>query len=221
MAVRTKVEPINRDIDLVLSEELSPQGRSALFAEFAGRQIEEARQTNKRALGRVPPHTVSVDGREGAPLASVKPDGVIIVEFEIVSEALAWINTQLQIHSPVKSGLFAKSHELFADGEHVPNPNNPPPAEEYVFLNVQPYARKIERGLSSQAPDGVYQAVATLAQKFGNTAKISFSYRSAVGFAALSKWAGGTSLGRQIRNPARRADWLTRQPAIIVRLGNS
>jgi hypothetical protein len=220
MAVKTKVEPVNRDIELILNEELSPQGRSDFLASFAADTIEDAKQINKRALGRVPPYTVSVDGKQGAPLNSVKPDGVIVVEFEIVLEALGWINTQLQIHSPVRSGLFAKSHELFADGRHVENPNNPPPAEEYVFLNVQPYARKIERGSSSQAPDGVYQAVATLAQKFGNTAKISFSYRSAVGFESLSEWAGKTSLGRQIRNQVRRTDWLTRQPAIIVRIGD-
>ena len=53
-------------------------------------------------------------------------------------------------------------------------------AEEYVFINTQPYARKIEgtggRRMAPQAPDGVYQAVATLAQRrFGNIARITFS----------------------------------------------
>ena len=86
------------------------------------------------------------------------------------------------MHSPVLTGRFAKSHELFADGVDTENPNIAPPAEEYVFLNTQPYARKIERGRSPQAPDGVYQAVATLAQRrFGNIARITFSYREVRG----------------------------------------
>ena len=80
-----------------------------------------------------------------------------------------------------------------------------------MFLNTQPYARKIEgyRGLggvvhrapsSPQAPDGVYQAVATLAQrKFGNVAKITFSYRTAIGGEIIGGKAGDRS---KLRNPA-------------------
>jgi len=69
-----------------------------------------------------------------------------------------------------------------------------------VFLNIQPYARKIERGQSSQAPDGVYQAVATLAQRrFGNVAKITFSYRTAIGGAIIGGRKGDRS---DLRNPA-------------------
>lgn len=213
MALRTKVDPINRDLELLFAQDLSPQARSKQLAAFAGEVIEEAKETNRRVLGVVPPHTITVDGKEGAPLASVRPDGVVRAEFELVNEALAWINTQLQMHSPVLSGRYAKSHELFADGVDTENPNNPPPAQEYVFLNIQPYARKIEgipgvrEPQSSQAPDGVYQAVATLARRrFGNVARIDFSYRTAIGGAVVGGRAGDRS---DMRNPA-----------IIVRLRN-
>lgn len=207
MALRTKVDPIDRDLQLLFAQDLSPQARSKQLAEFAAESIEDAKETNRRVLGVVPPHTITVDGKEGAPLASVRPDGIIRAEFELVNEALAWINTQLQMHSPVRSGRYAKSHELFADGVDTENPNNPPPAQEYVFLNIQPYARKIERGQSSQAPDGVYQAVATLARRrFGNVARIDFSYRTAIGGAVVGGRAGDRS---DMRNPA-----------IIVRLRN-
>lgn len=200
MALSTRVQPISRDLELLFAQDLSPQARSQQLAAFAGETIEDAKETNRRVLGVVPPYTVTVDGREAAPLASVKPDGVVRAEFELVNEALAWINTQLQMHSPVLSGRYAKSHELFADGVDTENPNNAPPAQEYVFLNIQPYARKIERGLSSQAPDGVYQAVATLAQRrFGNVAKITFSYRTAIGGSVVGGRAGDRS---DMRNPA-------------------
>jgi hypothetical protein len=67
-------------------------------------------------------------------------------------------------------------------------------AEEYTFINTVPYARKIERGSSRQAPDGVYQAVANLARrKFTKLAKITFSYRTVL---------GGTGGAKSERNPA-------------------
>lgn len=176
--VSVKVDPINRDIDLLLSQDLSGRAQSQAFAEYAHGEIEDAKRTNQRILGRVPRHTVTVDGREGAPLATVRPDGVIVAEFELVGDLLIWIEQQLVIHSPRKSGRYARSHVLFADGVEA-DVNKPPVAAEYVFVNVQPYARKIERGSSSQAPDGVYQAVAVMARRrFGNVARVSFSYRT-------------------------------------------
>jgi hypothetical protein len=200
MALQTRVQPIVRDLELIQRQDLGAKAQSAVLAAFAAEAIEEAKQQNKRVLGVVPPYDVYVDGREGAPLESVKPNGVIRAEFQLVNEALTWISTQLQIHSPVLTGRFAKSHELFADGVDTENPNAAPPAEEYVFLNTQPYSRKIERGQSPQAPDGVYQAVATLAQRrFGNVASISFSYRTAIGGDIVGGRAGDRS---KLRNPA-------------------
>ena len=89
------------------------------------------------------------------------------------------------MHSPRLTGHYASSHVLFADGAET-SVNNPAPAEEYVFVNTTPYARKLEgtKGRppsSPQAPDGVYQAVATLARKFSNVAKVTFSYRTVAG----------------------------------------
>ena len=130
MVARLKVQPINREIALMISETLSSKVRSQAIAQFARAEIDRASAINKQALGRVPDVTVTVNGRRGAALESANPDrGVIIAEFEVVFDTLLWINTQLQIHSPVRSGLYAKSHELFADGQHVENPNNAPPAD--------------------------------------------------------------------------------------------
>lgn len=221
MAVRTRVEPIDRDLKLMISQDLSPEAQVRTFVTFARDEISNARNHNRVALGREPALTVTVDGAQNESLSNVKISSVIVAQFELALEVLGWINTQLQMHSPVRSGRYVRSHELFADGQHVENPNAAPVADEYVFINVQPYARKIERGQSSQAPDGVYQAVATLARRFGNTAQISFGYRSAVGFAALSGWAGSSSAKRWAASHGRQSDaseWLTRQPAIIVRV---
>ena len=154
--------------------------------------------------------------------ASVKPDGgVIVADFDIVSEVLIWIDDQLKRHSPVKTGRYVQSHIVLLDGVEA-EPTVTAAFDEAVFVNNQPYARKIERGLSSQEPDGVYEAVAALARRrFGNIARVTFSFRSVRG-GPISEWAAVTGMRKSgrgaIRDPARRAEWLQRQPAIIVKL---
>lgn len=200
MALRTRVEPIDRDIELMISEELSPQARAQQFAKYAGEQIEDAKQTNRQILGRLPHYTISVDGRQGAALETVRPNGYVLAEFELFNDVLAWIGDQLEKHSPVKSGRYRKSHTIFADGVEVELGGVIPEASEFVFINTLPYARKIERGESSQAPDGIYQVVATLARRrFGNIAKIGFSYRTAISGSIVGGLVGNRS---EQRNPA-------------------
>ncbi len=200
MPLQVRIQSIKQDIDILINENLSSRAQSAAFAAFAGQQIESAKQTNKRVLGRVPPFKTTVDGREGAPLESVKPDGIIITEFQLIGETLKWIGEQLEKFSPVKTGRYKKSHAVFADGQQIELGAVIPDAAEFVFINLVPYARKIERGSSTQAPDGVYQAVSILARRrFGNTAKIEFSYRTAIGGAIIGGHEGNRS---ENRNPA-------------------
>lgn len=211
MAVRTKVEAIDRDIAVILSDTLSPAAQSKALAMFAGEMIETAARGNRQVLGRDPVKTVYVDGRKGASLASVKPDGVIVAEFDVVSDVLAWIGDQIEMHSPKANPdpnpdvVYKRSHELFADGVAVPIGEPVPLADEYIFINTLPYARKIETGSSSQAPDGVFQAVATLGRRrFSKVARIAFSYRAAMSGVIVSGRAGNKSSGRY--------------PAIVVKL---
>lgn len=231
MAVRIKVDPLNLNYDLLLSATLSPQEQTQIFAEYAQQVIDEAAAQNAKVLGRTPPYTVAVDGREGAPLNSVKVGGIIFAEFELAFEALDWIAQKLREFSPVGKppkdphpGLYKASHVLFADNEAVDDGAVPPIASEYAFINIQPYARKIERGLSSQRPEGVYQAVAQMAatSKFGNVVKVKFGYRTPL-FGAIDEWASSSSaraLAARKRkgNKEFHAEWLRRQPAIIVTL---
>jgi hypothetical protein len=219
MSLQVRVEPLERDVIVDLAG-LSGEEASAAIAAYAREQLGEAQAINAQALGSVPPHETFVDGREGVPLESVRPEGGrIVFKFDLVLDLFAWIGAQLVEHSPHLRGVYAASHIFLADGVEMEAGAAVPEADEYVFINVQPYARKIERGQSSQAPDGVYEAVALLAQKrFGNVAKISFTFRSVVGASPLSTWASTTRLGGR-RSGVRRRDWLTRQPAIVIRPG--
>ena len=89
-----------------------------------------------------------------------------------------------------------------------------------MFLNAQSYARKIERGQSSQAPDGVYEAVAAMAaRRFGNVARIRFGFRSVQEGALVPNAevsALRRDLGRRGASEVVKRERETRQPAIIV-----
>jgi hypothetical protein len=223
--VTTRIQPIDRDLVIRLTG--TPQERSALHAQFAREKLAEAEEVDRQIIGAVPSHQTFVDGSSGVSEDRVRPDGgVIVYEFELVSGVLAWISDTLETHSPVGAGhdphpgRYKHSHVMLADGA-LADPSNPPPAEEYVFVNSEPYARKIERGASQQFPDGVYQAVAALARaRFGNSAKITFDYRSIAG-GEVGAWAAGASAQRHAGRHRRQANpsaWLTAQPVIIVSL---
>lgn len=179
MAVTARIESFNKDIALFIDDARSNRH----FVDMAREAIEETKASNQSILGRLPPFQTFVDGNRGAPLESVKPGGVIVVEFELVSDVLRYIGEQLVLHSPHLTGRYEQSHRLFADGTPIDfNATAQGLAGEYVFVNTQPYARKIERGQSPQAPHGVYEAVATLAKRrFGRLAKIEFNFRTLTG----------------------------------------
>ncbi|MGD9879109.1 MAG: hypothetical protein AB7U95_03135, partial [Reyranella sp.] len=68
-----------------------------------------------------------------------------------------------------------------------------------------PYARNIDTGTTSQAPDGEFPAVATLGRRrFSKVARIAIRYRAAVSGAIVRGRAGNKSSGRY--------------PAIVVKL---
>jgi len=229
VAIRTRVDPIDRDVALIVDELLSPAAQARQFADEARQFIAEADDINRRALGRVPPHKTFVDGHEGAALESVRPGGVIVREYDLIADALTWIDAELARRSPRLSGRYMRHHVLFADGVVVDVGGVIPPAEKYLFLNTVPYARKIEGDLSRppqsrQAPDGVYQVTARAASsKFGNSAKITFTYDSPL-FGGVFDWSQSRSARRLAAtkrrgNQALHTAWLTRVPSILIRPG--
>jgi hypothetical protein len=73
-------------------------------------------------------------------------------------------------------------------------PALPRGVNEFVFIPGATYARRLERGWSKQAPDGVYQVVGTMAKAtFNRLAKISFGYRALVGAGRVQGRAGGAA----------------------------
>lgn len=220
MAVFSRIDSIERDIAVMLDETTSPEARSLELAAFARRELAEAQRVNQQALGMVPPHDTFVDGKPGAAVEAVRPDGVVVFEFEMLQDIFAQIGEMLVQASPVRTGRFARSFLFLADGVLVDPGAAVPPASEYVFVSSVPYARKIEQGLSPMAPDGVFQAVAAIAsRRFSNLASITFSH-VVLQAGMIDEWANTASALRHASRHQRRktpGEWLRRQPAIKIR----
>lgn len=173
--IRYRIDPIEKNIKVWLDQTLGPKARSKALADFAQDTIDDVNAINAKALGRAVPYEVWVDGRSGASLQSVKPEGKVIAEWDFLDDSLVWIRDMLEQHSPVKTGRYQRSHKFFVDGiESDPERATAVKSVAWFVSNV-PYARKLERHKAA----GVYQAVAKLASgRFGNVAKIRFGYKS-------------------------------------------
>jgi hypothetical protein len=199
MPLRARIQPVARDFQLLLDDLKSPQEISKTLAEFARAEIQDAKTINRQALGYDPKLTIYVDGQQTEQITDVK--NVVVGDFQLIDALILWIHSQLQTHSPVRTGLYKASHALLVDGRQFDPVVPPIPfANEYVFVNLVPYARKIERGSSSHAPDGVYQVVAHLAQQqFRGIGRITFSYRTVLEGLIVAGKEGDRS---SRRNPA-------------------
>jgi hypothetical protein len=191
MAVKAKIDPVEKVTAATLRADMTAPEQRRAAADFVRVGIAEADSINRQILGRLPPRTITVDGREGAALETVNPDGgQIIVEYDVgLVDAVRFIAETLVQRSPRRSGKYIAGHTLFADGMETTIGGTIPNAEEYTFLNTVPYARKIEIGKTKsgrafviQVPNRIYERAATAARsRFGNQAQISFTYRGAFG----------------------------------------
>ena len=213
MKVSGKVGSVRRQISAIQDRTLSPEARARRLADRAQEAIDEAAAQNRSVLGRPVHYKLMVDGREGAPLSSVEPDGRIVANFDLMREVLEWIGEQLVKASPILTGRYLRSHVMEIDGIPWDGIGPMPDGQVFKFFNTQPYARKMEPrkrtiaeraffgdrrkfrkhtktdvGQSDQAPEGVYMAVAAMARdRYGEVARISFSNRNFDAAAGISR----------------------------------
>jgi hypothetical protein len=199
-----RLQPKSRTVELMVRKSLDPKVAAQTVARAHRTFVAEAEAQNRRVLGAVPPSETWVDGRKGAALESVNlAAGAIVTKFETFGEVLEYIDALLILHSPVLTGTYAKSHRLLADGVEVSGWETAGAAKEFLFISPLPYARKIERGESDQAPDGVYEGVAALAKnRFGNLVNIRFTFESIDSAASRLTGAAKRAAQRDSRLPA-------------------
>lgn len=189
--------------------------QGSMSFEIARRATAEATQralvrTAKRLHGQVmrtDPRPVRftrfVDGRQGAPEESVRAGGVITYLYPRLDAVVQYAMEVLFDLSPVLSGAYRNSHTLFVGGAAVENLKGWLPDAEIVITNTVPYARKIELGVMKMRVAGSAKVYAQAAKKvrarFGNVAKIGFTYRGIIGGGVSSTRAGNKS---DLRYPA-------------------
>jgi hypothetical protein len=217
-----RIGNFSRDISLIVDRHLSVEARQKIVATKAREILAEVEAKNRAVLGETPPHKQVVDGNIGAPLESVNVEhGHITFEFSLARPMLEWIMTTLNKNSPFKTGRYRDSTIILADGVEIDADaiSSSPIAAEYVFISTVPYARKIERGLSKQAPEGVFEVTADMAKRrFGNIANIRYTMRGITGGGTmLERWAVGHSAGEPTpRKQQRQYDKDVRNPAVVV-----
>lgn len=174
-----------QQVDIVKSQ-LTGEARRQLLIETAQQARAEAERINRSVLGYTPAHQTVVDGRQGAAETSVRPGGTIIYLFEVgavslmtaVDEAAKMIVDL----SPFDRGAFRDSNMIMVNGVRVAwsvegLPDYLKPEDQVTLTNLQPYARRIERGWSKQAPNGVYEVVySAIKARYGRVLNISFGW---------------------------------------------
>ncbi|MCM5556285.1 hypothetical protein [Pleomorphomonas sp. JP5] len=223
--VRTRIDALDRDVSLIIDEELSPEAQSRHVAAMARQLRDEAAATNRALTGQEPTWTTTVDGRAGATEETVKVPGRIDYDFDAGSDVVAYVVGLIAKTAPKRSGRYAKSLAVYADGVEVERVGGTLDAEEIIVVSTVAYARKIERGRKGYAPGGVFEGVAAMAMsRYGNMASIKFTFASPLGGGThLEAWASKTKQTRKRfqgggKAEAGRIAWNRRNPAILIRM---
>ena len=119
MAVRTRVEFLDREFLL----DTSGADGAQVLAQFAREQRDEAIAINRASTGHEPRYDTFVDGARSDRLESVRPDGVIVFEFDVGSDVVRYCYDLLILHSPILTGAYQRSHSIYADGVEVETPD--------------------------------------------------------------------------------------------------
>lgn len=184
---------------LVWDEVLEPDIRQ--FQIMTARHVLAEEQA--RGFDREP--RVIVDRRFDAAIETVKPFGRIeFVERVDIGEVVEWIWKRLLERSPVLTGRYQDSHIVMINGASVPDIRGYKPGDRIQIVNIQPYARKVERGQSIMAPNGVYRGVFNAARRrYGRNLFIDFRYVKLDLGVEVTGFQGGRSKGVQ-HNRARK-----------------
>jgi hypothetical protein len=186
-------------VDTVWDEELDPDFHNYVVTTARTVLREEQRK------GFDPQPKTIVDRRHNAPIESVRMFGTIeFVERVELGEIIDWIYRALVETSPVLKGDYAASHMVLVNGQEASENEWRAigPGDRIQFVNIQPYARRIEGGArfvgwnsrvdrtarkhvgghSLQAPNGVYRVVyAQAKRKFGRQVFIDYKFVSLAG----------------------------------------
>lgn len=198
---------------------------------------------------------VTVDGRIGKPVIAVNPLGsIMFTSTADISEVVLEIYQFILERSPVLTGRYKSSHYVFLNGKQVATDLSSlnswlatkpevEPKDVIRFVNIQPYARKLERlgvtvdrtqarfrkssdkrqrsGPQVRAPNGTYYLATRAAlRKFKQNLKISFKFISGseMGLTATFKMNYARPGKLTNRKPAKPSTYL--YPSILLKISD-
>lgn len=174
-----------RQATIEMRSRLTGEGRRKDLIALANVAVDAATQRNRAAIGRDVGRKIIVDGKDGAPINSVKVGGTVVALFAVQEAAVDYAWETIAALSPVDmretadNVVYRDSHEMLVNGVAA---EGPPvtigPDDVVTFVNLLSYARRIEKGWSrKQAPDGVYEAASAIIRaRFGRLVKVKFGY---------------------------------------------
>ena len=155
--------------------------------------------TRQTARAGIAPTTETIaDGVRGAPIEAA--ENLIIIEYRYLREVVSAILAALQARSPKRSGRYAASFAILADGVEISGPLAiQHDTREVVIVNTQPYARRLEIGKSQdgspfvvQVPDRIVTNVALEARaRFANFVRIRPTFLALDGGYSLTQGTKG------------------------------
>lgn len=216
MFTRAAWEAFTERLD-VAAGGLSGPEVSALLARTARAERDAVVSAARTRTGGVAPAVqTSVDGSPGASEETVRPDGVILIEYRYLAEIAGGVLADLKARAPVRTGAYRDAFAVFVDGREADLSAIGFGTREVAVVNTQPYARRIEIGRKRgggpfvvQVPDRFVERTALAAAgALRGIARVRFTYRE-VGTVRPS------AMLRATRRQARRMRAELRQPAIV------
>lgn len=176
----------------------------------------------EQSRGNLSDPIIETDYKVGKPARKVRAFGRIAAYDRVdIAEVIDFIFEMLHRESPYKTGRYFKSHVVMVNGVQYDFDSKRLPGltekDSVEFVNVQPYAKRIEQGWSPMAPRGVYKRVMkAAARKYGKSIYLKFTYRTLNLGRMVTRYIGGDK--RPLRRP-QRVDAI--YPVIVLRFLSS
>ena len=90
------VEPIDKDVAIIIDEELSPKAQALALIDFAHQCLAEALTEDEIVFGYVVPFLTYVDGLLSKNEDQVRPNGEIAYEFQLIADVLSRSDPRLE-----------------------------------------------------------------------------------------------------------------------------
>lgn len=184
----------------------------ALLARTAEAERRRVLVEQTARAGIAPTLATVVDGRRGADPASVRPDGMILLEWGYVREVATAALESLRRAGPRESGDWALTLAVLADGVEVDAATIPHAAKLVHIVATQPYSRRLEIGKTRAGDpfvldDDDYRLIWSTAMRFrrlyAEVARVAFTYVNLVKAYQLSnRSARAGKGGGDVRYPA-------------------